>query len=260
VGQKYWVVDAFTDALFGGNPAAVVLPEAPLDDALMQRIAAENNLSETAFAVREGDGWHLRWLTPAVEVDLCGHATLATSFVLAREGHTPPFRFRTRSGRLTADLRDGRIVLDFPASDCKPVDMPEGLADALGAMPLAVVQARDLIAVMDSANSVACLKPDIAKVAALPTGGLIVTAAGGENVDVTSRYFAPGYGIAEDPVTGSMHSQIVPYWAGVLGRNQLVCRQASRRGGLLWCEHRGDRVLMGGDAVLYAVGEMFLAG
>jgi PhzF family phenazine biosynthesis protein len=250
----YWVVDAFADRLFAGNPAAVLLPVTPLADALMQSIAAENNLSETAFAVREEDGWHLRWFTPSVEVDLCGHATLATAFVLAELGHVGPFRFRTRSGTLTAAPRDGRIVLDFPAAPHTPTAPPPGLKEALGVAPKTVLQSTRLIAVLESAAAVRELRPDIASIAALPGGAVAVTAAGGDGADITSRYFAPGFGIPEDPVTGGMHTQVVPYWAGVLGRNDLVCHQASARGGMLWCTLDGDRVQMAGTAVLYATG------
>lgn len=258
--MQYWIVDAFTDHVFTGNPAAVMLPEAPLPETLMRAIAAENNLSETAFAVRDGDGFHLRWFTPTVEVDLCGHATLATSFVLHQLGHAGPFRFRTRSGVLTATPDRGRIVLDFPARGHVPVDVPIGIAEALGAVPLAVFQSADLVAVLDTAETVRGLRPDIAKVAQLPGGAVIVTAAGGEGADITSRYFAPAYGISEDPVTGSLHTQVVPYWSELLGKKSLVCQQASARGGTLWCEERGDRVLIAGKAVLYASGTINLSG
>jgi PhzF family phenazine biosynthesis protein len=256
----YWVVDAFTDRVFTGNPAAILLPEQALPDALMQSIAAENNLSETAFAVREAEGWHLRWFTPTVEVDLCGHATLATAFVLQQNGFAPPFSFRTRSGRLAAEAHDGRIVLDFPARPWTEIPAPPGLAAALGITPIAVLQSADLIAVLPDAITVRDLRPDIAKVAALPGGAVIVTAAGGENADITSRYFAPGYGIAEDPVTGSLHTQVVPYWAATLGRTTLSCHQASARGGMMWSELRGDRLRMAGDAVLYASGTLNVPG
>jgi PhzF family phenazine biosynthesis protein len=252
----YWVVDAFTDRVFSGNPAAVLLPETALPNALMQSIAAENNLSETAFAVREAEGWHLRWFTPSIEVDLCGHATLATSFVLREIGQPGPFRFRTRSGPLTATPEGERIVLDFPAARYTPAEAPAGLADALGVEPVAVVQSTRLIAVLENADAVRSLRPDIGKIAALPGGTLAVTAAGGEGADITSRYFAPGFGIPEDPVTGGMHTQVVPYWADRLGKKHLVCRQASARGGTLWCEYRDDRVLMAGSAVLYAKGQV----
>ena len=255
---QYWIVDAFTDRVFAGNPAAVVLPDSPLPDALMQSIAAENNLAETAFAVRETDGFWLRWFTPTVEVDLCGHATLATSFVLRRLGQGGPFRFRTRSGWLAAEIDGQRIVLDFPARVATPIAAPEGLAEALGAAPVRVLQSADLVAVLASAAAVRSLRPDIARIAALPGGAVIVTAAGGDDADITSRYFAPAYGIAEDPVTGSLHTQVVPYWAGVLGKRHLVCHQASQRGGTMWSELRGDRVRMAGSAVLYASGTLHL--
>jgi PhzF family phenazine biosynthesis protein len=258
MGLTYWIVDAFTDRVFAGNPAAVLLPDAALPDAVMRSIAAENNLSETAFAVREADGFHLRWFTPTVEVDLCGHATLATAFVLHHLGNAGPFRFRTRSGWLTATQESGRVVLDFPARAHRAVAAPPGLTDALGVAALEVLQSADLIAVLASADVVRDLRPDTAKIANLPGGAVIVTAQGGEGSDIISRYFAPAYGIAEDPVTGSLHTQVVPYWAGVLGKASLVCEQASARGGRLWCEHRGERVLMAGTAVLYASGTIHL--
>jgi PhzF family phenazine biosynthesis protein len=257
---KYWVVDAFTDTLFAGNPAAVVLPETPLPDRLMQQIAAENNLSETAFAVRETDSYQLRWFTPTVEVDLCGHATLATSFVLARLGHAGPFRYHTRSGLLVATVIDGEIVLDFPARDHHEVPVPENLAATIGVQPVLTLQSADLIAILDSPQAVAGLAPDIAAIAKLPGGAIIVTAAGGAAADITSRYFAPAYGIAEDPVTGALHTQVVPYWAARLGRKALRCHQASARGGLMTCTHAGDRVKMRGTATLYAEGQIYLPG
>ena len=254
----YWVVDAFTDQVFAGNPAAVVLPDEALPVGLMQAIAAEHNLSETAFAVPEGDGWRLRWFTPTVEVDLCGHATLATSFVLASQGHAGPFRYATRSGELTATVLADGIELDFPARSFEVIDPPAGMADALGIVPVRVLQSARLIAVLDSPGAVARLQPDIPAIARLPGGAVIVTAEGGEaGAHVTSRFFAPGYGIDEDPVTGALHTQVVPYWAGVLGRDTLTCRQASARGGTLYCTLHGGRVRMRGRAVLYAQGVLF---
>jgi len=254
----YWIIDAFTDRLFTGNPAAVVLPEKFPADALMQQIAAENNLSETAFAVPEGDFYRLRWFTPTVEVDLCGHATLATAFVLAQQGVGPTIRFQTRSGLLTAAVEGERLRLDFPARSFRPAEAPPGLAEALGVTPVEVVQSADLIAVLPDAATVAALKPDIARIRSFPGGAVIVTAAGGEGVDITSRYFAPGYGIDEDPVTGALHTQVVPYWAEKLGRTTLSCRQASARGGTMICDLHGDRVQMTGTAVLYASGRLRL--
>jgi PhzF family phenazine biosynthesis protein len=257
----FYLVDAFATRAFEGNPAAVVPLERWLPDALLQAMATEHNLSETAFLVAEPDGaWELRWFTPTMEVELCGHATLATAFVLEqRLGADPPFAFRTRSGLLTVEREGERLVLDFPARAAGSAEPPPGLAAALGATPREVWKARDWICLLDSAEAVAALTPDHAALAALPgPERVIVTAAGGEGADVTSRYFAAKAGIAEDPVTGAAHVQLVPFWAGRLGRSWLVCRQASRRGGTLWCELRGDRVRMGGTAVLYAAGEIHL--
>jgi PhzF family phenazine biosynthesis protein len=256
--MQYWVVDAFTTKVFTGNPAAVLLPEAPLPDTTMQSIAAENNLSETAFAVREADGFHLRWFTPTVEVDLCGHATLATTFVLNSLGVPGPYRYRTRSGMLTATTTGTHITLDFPARDFQDVAAPEGLHAVIGTAPRAVLQSADLIAVLDDAAAVRDLRPKSADILALPGGALIVTAEGGEGADITSRYFAPKYGIAEDPVTGSLHTQIIPYWAKKLGKTRFTCHQASARGGMMHCTIQGGRVLMTGEAVLYAKGEVFI--
>ena len=256
--HPYWIIDAFTDQIFTGNPAAILLPATPLPTALMQSIAAENNLSETAFAVREGEGFHLRWFTPTVEADLCGHATLATAFVLNMLGAPGPFHFRTRSGTLIAHADSGRITLDFPARAHHEIPPPAGLAEAIGVTPLRVLQSADLIAILDSPEAVRTLRPDSAAIARLPGGALIVTARGGERAEVTSRYFAPAYGITEDPVTGSLHTQIVPYWASQLGKTTLTCHQASARGGTMECTLRGDRVLLSGTAVLYAKGELFV--
>lgn len=267
----FYQVDAFTREAFRGNPAAVVPLDAWLPDALMQSMAAEHNLSETAFLVPDGPGqWHLRWFTPRVEVPLCGHATLASAFVLATErGHQGEIRFRTASGILRVAQEGDRLVLDFPANPPRRSNGgPPGLAAALGAVPREIWRARDWICVFDKAETVRALKPDHGRIATLPddaTGGaaarVIVTAPGDDGAhDVVSRYFAARVGIDEDPVTGAAHVQLVPYWAGRLGRDTLTCHQASARGGTLWCEYGGDRVRMGGHAVLYAKGEVFLPG
>lgn len=274
-----YVVDAFAERPFTGNPAAVVPLHAWLPDATLQAMAAEHNLSETAFLVREGAGWRLRWFTPTTEVALCGHATLASAFVLATElGEAPPFAFATKSGTLGVDREGDLLVLDFPADPPKPVTHPPGgLAAALGATPRAVWKARDWICLFDDAAAVEALRPDHALIAALPDTELapdgscviatargpartIATAPGAGGIDVVSRYFAAKVGIPEDPVTGAAHTQLVPFWAERLGKPRLVCRQASARGGVLVCEHAGDRVRMGGRAVLYAKGEIILAG
>lgn len=259
---RVFFVDAFAARPFEGNPAAVVPLARWLPDATLQAMAAEHNLSETAFLVREAGGWRLRWFTPAAEVEICGHATLASGFVLATEfGERAPYAFATLSGTLGVEREGERFVLDFPARTAERVaEPPPGLAEALGVAPREVWRARDWICVLDSAEQVAGLRPDFAKLAALPGGErVMVTAAGGPpGHDVTSRYFAPKVGVPEDPVTGTAHVQLVPFWAARLGRTALVCRQASRRGGTLWCELRGARVRMGGTAVLYARGEILL--
>ena len=254
----YWIVDAFTDRLFAGNPAAVVLPDMFPPDAVMQQIAAENNLSETAFAVEEGGEYRLRWFTPTVEVDLCGHATLATAFILGQQGKGASFRFQTRSGKLTATVAGELVSLDFPARSYTQIEAPVGLADAIGAEPVEVLQSADVIAVLADAATVAALKPDFARIKALPGGAVIVTAPGDKGADVVSRYFAPGYGIDEDPVTGSLHTQVIPYWAEKIGRTTLTCRQLSARGGFMMCRLRGERLGMSGTAVLYASGKIRL--
>lgn len=258
-----YVVDAFAERPFAGNPAAVVPLDTWLPDAVLQGIAAEHNLSETAFVVAEPAGLLLRWFTPTVEVALCGHATLAAAFVLATErGLAPPFAFRTRSGELRVSREGDHYVLDFPADPPARADAPAGLAEALGATPREVWQARDWIAVFDDAATVRTLAPDHARVAALPgeDARLIATAPGDRGADVASRYFAAKIGIPEDPVTGAAHVQLVPLWAARLGKHRLTCVQVSKRGGVLHCRLAGDRVLMGGTARLYARGEILLPG
>ena len=261
---RVFFVDAFAARPFEGNPAAVVPLGRWLPDATLQAMAAEHNLSETAFLVREeGGGWRLRWFTPKAEVEMCGHATLASAFVLATElEEPPPYAFATLSGTLGVEREGERFVLNFPAREAVPVATPPaGLVEALGGVtPREVWRARDWICVLESAEQVAALTPDFARLAALPGGErVMVTAAGGPpGHDITSRYFAPKVGVPEDPVTGTAHVQLVPFWAARLGRTALVCRQASPRGGTLWCELRGNRVRMGGTAVLYARGEILL--
>lgn len=274
-----YVVDAFAERAFTGNPAAVVPLNEWLDDVTLQAMAAEHNVSETAFLVPEGAGWRLRWFTPTTEVALCGHATLASAFVLATElGEKPPFAFATRSGTLGVAREGDMFVLDFPADPPHRVATPpEGLVAALGAEPREVWKARDWICLFDDAASVEALAPDHAAIAALPDtetapdgscviatargpARTIATAPGAGGIDVVSRYFAAKVGIAEDPVTGAAHTQLVPFWAPRLGRTRLACRQASKRGGLLDCTLDGERVRMGGRAVLYARGEILLPG
>lgn len=253
-------VDAFAERAFNGNPAAICPLESWLSDRHMQFIAAENNLSETAFFVPEGDGFRLRWFTPTVEVDLCGHATLASAAVLYRElGYDrPEIRFHTmKAGTLTV-ARDGeRFALDFPARPPVPVEAPPALAAALGAPPVRVLAARDYLAVYDDAATVRALQPDMAALAVLDRFAVIATAPG-DDCDFVSRFFAPAKGVPEDPVTGSAHCTLIPYWARRLGRTTMAARQLSARGGEVHCVHRGDRVTIAGHAVLYMKGELFL--
>lgn len=250
-------IDAFADGPFTGNPAAVCPLDRWLPAETMQAIAAENNLSETAFFVAEGDFYRLRWFTPSVEVDLCGHATLASAFVVFR--YLAPERgsvtFQTeKAGPLTVG-RDGEdLVLDFPSRPPLPCASSEMVAAALGKPPVALLAARDYLAVYERAEDVAGLAPDFAALAALDRFAVIATAPGTDGVDFVSRFFAPAHGVPEDPVTGSAHCTLIPYWVERLGKSRLEARQLSRRGGRLTCGLRGDRVTIGGRAVLYLEG------
>ena len=248
-------VDAFTSEPFGGNPAAVcVLPRAA-DPVWMQRVAREMNLSETAFLVgRDGGEYDLRWFTPAVEVDLCGHATLASAHVLWEDGHlapTAPAVFHTRSGRLSADRRGDWIDMDFPAEPAEPAPAPKGLVEALGAEPVHFGRNRfDCLVEVGSEATVRALDPDIRGLGALPVRGIIVTARGETpGFDFVSRFFAPRAGVDEDPVTGSSHCCLGPYWRGRLGRDAFTAWQASARGGVVKVAVAGDRIRLSGQAV-----------
>lgn len=258
-------LDAFTGEVFGGNPAAVCPLEIWPDDAVMQSIAAENNLSETAFIVGSGRGsFDLRWFTPTFEIDLCGHATLASAHVLFAyldfNGDPDPDRvyFNTRSGEL-AVTRDGEYLrMDFPARPGKQAKPPVGLIEGLGAVPEEVLDAgRDLMAVYKEEGEVLGLKPDMESLKRLGERGIIATAPG-KDADFVSRFFAPGMGIPEDPVTGSSHCTLVPYWSKRLGKKRLFARQVSARGGELLCEDLGGRVTMAGRCVLYMRGTIFI--
>lgn len=249
----YFQVDAFTGRAFGGNPAGVCLLERWLPDSLLQQIAGENNLSETAFLVGSGGGYELRWFTPAIEVDLCGHATLAAAFVIFTEiGHTgTELRFQTASGELCTTFENGVVMMDFPSRPGEACAAPAGLIGGLGHIPHEVLKSRDFLAVLGSEEEVRALAPDITQLGTLDCLGIIATARGSD-VDFVSRFFAPRAGIAEDPVTGSAHCTLIPYWSAKLGRQRLTARQLSRRGGTLHCEMRGGRVGIGGSAVLYS--------
>jgi PhzF family phenazine biosynthesis protein len=256
---KTYHVDAFADRLFAGNPAAVCPLDAWLPDSSMQAIAAENNLSETAFFVPTADGYHLRWFTPAVETDLCGHATLASAFVILERlaPSASELRFHTKSGLLTVTRDGDRLALDLPAQPATPCTMPDRFVKALGRPPAQVLGAVKYLVVYDTAADVAALTPDAATLAGIDRDGVIATAPG-DDCDFVSRYFAPHAGIPEDPVTGSAHCTLVPYWAERLGTTTLHARQISQRGGELFCTLDGNRVRVAGRAVLYSEGRMYL--
>ena len=260
--MKQYVVDAFTSEVFGGNPAAICVLDEWLPDALMQRVAAENRLSETAFTVREGERWRLRWFTPGGEIDLCGHATLACAYVLLRffEPDAGRVEFETLGGRLAVERRGELYELDLPAYELEPVPVNAAMVAAVGCEPVAARRGRDLLLVLPSAAAVRALAPDEAAVAALEGLMLHVTAQGesGSGFDCVSRSFGPKLAIPEDPVCGSGHCHIAPYWAGELEKQELVAHQASERGGTLWCRVDGARVHLAGAAALYSVAEVFV--
>ncbi len=251
--------DAFASTVFRGNPAAICLLDAWLPDATLQNIAAENNLSETAFVVPRGGEFDLRWFTPALEMDLCGHATLAAAFVLFTEQKYTGdvVRFHSRSGLLAVKRAGDILTLDFPSRPPQPCALPEALASGLGARPASIFKSRDYLAVFASAAEVRALRPDFAALKHLDCLGIIATAPG-DDCDFVSRFFAPAAGVDEDPVTGSAHCTLIPYWAARLVKNKLFARQVSQRGGELFCESAGDRVHIGGKAVLYLRGEIVL--
>ncbi|MBN2025845.1 MAG: PhzF family phenazine biosynthesis protein [Actinobacteria bacterium] len=248
-------VDAFASRLFTGNPAAVVPLREWLEDAAMQAIAMENNLSETAFFVPHGEGYHIRWFTPAAEVDLCGHATLATAFIVFTviEPRRNEVVFESRSGLLSVSRDGDLLVLDFPSQPPAPCAVPRELAQGLGREPDEVLCAEDYFVVFGDEAAVRRMEPDMAELKKLGLRGIIVTAPGDE-VDFVSRFFVPSHGIDEDPVTGSAHCALTPYWALRLRKSKLHAWQLSHRGGELFCEDRGERVLISGRAVPYLEG------
>jgi len=255
----YYEVAAFASKPFSGNPAGVCRLEGWLPDATLQSIAAENNLAETAFLVARGDDFDLRWFTPETEVDLCGHATLASAFVLFTEAgfKGDGIRFHSRSG-LLAVSRVGKVLeLDFPSRPPQPCTAPEALIRGLGKKPVEILKSRDYFAVFASEADVRALKPDFALLATVDALGIIATAPG-RDCDFVSRFFAPGAGVPEDPVTGSAHCTLIPYWAGRLGKMDMFARQVSKRGGELFCRLAGERVRIGGHAVLYLRGQIEL--
>lgn len=257
--MKQYIVDAFTDKLFSGNQAAVCVMDEWISDALMQNIAIENNLSETAFVVQEGAGYHLRWFTPGGEIDFCGHATLATAFVLftyhCKDAES--IHFHTQVGSLVVKHRSDLFEMDFPVYRLNPVAVTEEMEIALGVRPKEAYLDRDLLLVLDNEEAVKQLHPDIEKLEQLP-GLCIGVTARGADYDCVSRVFAPKLKIAEDPVTGSTHCMIIPFWAERLGKKELDCLQASARSGVLHGELDADRVRIAGKAVLYSIAELYV--
>lgn len=257
----YFEVFAFTNRLFAGNPAGVCLLEEWLPDAQLQAIAAQNDLPETAFMIERPEFFDLRWMTPTVEVELCGHATLAAAHVLFRHlGQTgDAIHFQTQSGELRVERAgDNRLVLDFPSRPATEVGTSKALAESLGAQPEQLLQGRDYIAVFESQAEVAAIQPDLGALAKLDAQGVVITAPG-EDCDFVSRYFAPAAGIPEDPVTGSTHCTLIPYWSQRIGKKELFARQISPRGGELFCQDRGARVGIGGEALTYVEGKIYLS-
>jgi predicted PhzF superfamily epimerase YddE/YHI9 len=252
---KQYQVDAFASRPFEGNPAAVCVLERWLADDVLQAIAEENNLSETAFFVPCDTGFELRWFTPTTEVDLCGHATLATAHVIFDQlGYSQPaIHFHTRSGELKVQKHANMLQMDFPALLPLPCEIPDALVQGLGDRPAQLLRSDDYLAVFDSEQHIRALQPDFARLGQLDLRGVIVTAPG-KDVDFVSRFFAPGLGVPEDPVTGSAHCTLAPYWAGRLGKTTLQARQLSPRGGNLACELHGERVLISGSAVTFMHG------
>ncbi|MDE3839121.1 phenazine biosynthesis protein [Bacillus methanolicus] len=253
--MKCYVVDAFAENLFEGNPAAVCIMEKWLPDDTMQKIAAENNLSETAFAVKEGNGYRLRWFTPGGEIDLCGHATLATAYVIANyyEKSVDTIKFQTMSGELVVVKKGELYEMDFPSRMPEEFTLTEQMVEALGVKPIKTYLGRDLMFVLENEEDVQNASPDFSKLEKLPDGlGVLITAKS-EKYDFVSRCFFPKLNVNEDPVCGSAHCNFIPYWAKRLGKDEMVARQLSKRGGTIYCKYEDTRVKIAGKAVLYAI-------
>lgn len=258
--MKYYVADAFTDEVFKGNPAGVCVLDKWLQDDVMQKIAAENNLSETAFVV-EGENkneYELRWFTPKAEIDLCGHATLGTSYVVSNyvDAGTDKMIFHTASGILEVNRKSDLYEMDFPIRESKKIQIPEIISDIIGVKPIETYLSRDLFIVVETEGQVKNLAPDFSKMLKLEDGlGIIVTAKGSD-VDFVSRCFYPKLGVNEDPVTGSAHSNLIPFWSKRLNKDKMTAKQLSKCGGTLYCELCGDRVKISGRAALYMIGNI----
>jgi PhzF family phenazine biosynthesis protein len=255
VEVRFYHIDAFANRVFAGNPAGVCFLDSWIEDSLLQSIAAENSVPETAFLVRKGNEYELRWFTPKVEIDLCGHGTLASAFAVF-EYINPEARqvaFQTKSGRLTVERQGDLLMMDFPARRPNPCPPPAHIDEIMGIPPSQTLRARDLLVVYEKEDHVRGVKPDMERVAALDCFGVIATAPGKKS-DFVSRFFAPAASIPEDPVTGSAHCTLIPYWSERLGKKELHAFQLSERGGELFCIDRGERVSIGGRAVAYLSG------
>lgn len=258
--MKYYVIDSFTDKIFSGNPAGVCLSDETLDEQTMQNIAAENNLAETAFVIRnkDGDNFDLRWFTPAAEIDLCGHGTLASAFVISNflDIGRKEMVFNTKSGVLSVLRKDDLYEMDFPAWEVKPAEITQLMRDAINAQISEAYLSRDLLLFVNSEEDVKNLTPDIDLLRNIPDCLGVVVTAKGDTADFVSRCFVPNMGIPEDHVTGSTHSELIPFWAKLLDKKIMTAKQLSKRGGILYCEDCGGRVKIAGKAVLYMTGEI----
>ena len=265
--MQYHVIDVFTDKLFGGNTAGVCLLEKWLPDDVLQCIATENNLSETAFLVRQDGYYDLRWFTPKLEIDLCGHATVASAFVLFEDAKKElrEIKFKTMSGMMAVSMTNDLLYLDFPSRPVTPCPAYKTFEKAFGVKPVAVYKAADFLVLVDGAKTLRNIDPDFSVLKQIKTEaeldndsfGIIVTAKG-TDCDFVSRFFAPNAGIDEDPVTGRAHCSLIPFWSEELGKNVMTARQLSKRGGILFCEDHGERIKIGGNAVRYLRGELSL--
>lgn len=261
VFMKYYIVDAFTSEVFKGNPAAVCIIDKMSqwpDDIIMQNIAIENNLSETAFVIKNNDDYNLRWFTPENEIDLCGHATLAAAFVISNfvDNEKSIIKFNTVSGLLTVERNNDLYVMDFPSRKAEKVEIQPIYQEILGIRPIEAYKARDLMLVFQNEHQIKNAKPDFNMIKKLnDILGIIITAKG-QNSDFVSRFFTTIDGVPEDPVTGSSHCNLIPYWSERLEKSQMTALQLSKRGGVLYCEDLGERVKISGNAVLYAMGEI----
>ena len=258
--MKYYVVDAFADKLFSGNPAGVCLLDEWLDDEAMQSIAAENNLAETAFVIKRERHYNLRWFAPLTEIDLCGHATLASAFVVSNylDIGIETMDFHTKSGILSVKKTDDLFEMDFPSRKPDRIEVTPMMEQAVGTSVSESYISRDMLLLLDTEKQVENLQPDMNLIAKLPDCFALIVTAKGDSVDFVSRFFAPKAGVPEDPVTGSSHSTLIPFWADRLKKEKMTAKQLSKRGGTLFCQNCGDRVKISGRAILYLRGEIKL--